>query len=144
LTSQQGLLPSQQGLCAHTKESISWGSGFVDNFQGSCDSVFGDDYRVNRNCAHRQNQASAGEAVLVMIFELEETHCRRRFQSKLGLFALINPDVSCGGSLVDYFLFLHYAAFDDYYRVSRDCTRVRNRASAGEAVSAMISKSAAT
>jgi acyl-coenzyme A synthetase/AMP-(fatty) acid ligase len=60
------------------------------------------------------------------------------------LFALINPDVSCGGSLVDYFLFLHYAAFGDDYRVNRDCARVRNRASPGEAVSAMISKAAAT
>ena len=52
------------------------GNGFVDNLQGGSDSVFGDDYRVNRDCAHRQNQASAGEAVLVTIFELEETHCR--------------------------------------------------------------------
>jgi hypothetical protein len=60
------------------------------------------------------------------------------------LFALINPDVSCGGSLFDYFLFLHYAGFGDYYRVNRDYARVRNRASAREAVSAMISKSAAT
>jgi hypothetical protein len=67
------------------------------------------------------------------------------------LFALINPDVICGGSLVDYFLFLHYAAFDDYYRVNRDyyrvnkdCARKWNQASAGEAVSSTISKSAAT
>jgi hypothetical protein len=51
----------------HTEQSISRGSGFVNNFQGS-DSVFGDDDRVNRDGAHRQNQASAGEAVLVMIF----------------------------------------------------------------------------
>jgi hypothetical protein len=56
--------------------SISWGSGFVDNFQVGSDSVLGDDYRVNRDCAHRQNKASAGEAVLLTIFELEETHCR--------------------------------------------------------------------
>jgi hypothetical protein len=62
----------------------------------------------------------------------------------MGLFALINPDVSCGGSLVDYFLFLHHVGFVDDYRVNRDCARVRNRASVGEAVSAMISKSAAT
>ena len=67
------------------------------------------------------------------------------------MVALINPDVSCGGSLVDYFLFLHYAAFDDYYRVNMDyyrvnkhCARIRNQASAGEAVSLTISKSAAT
>ena len=103
IPSQHGLLRSQQGLCAHMEQSISWGSGFVDNFQGGNDFVFGD-----------------------------------------GLFVLINTDVSCGGSLVDYFLFLHYAAFGDDYRVNRGCARVRNRASAGEAVSPMISKSAAT
>jgi hypothetical protein len=74
--SQRGLLPSQQGLCAHRKPIISWGIGFVDNFQGSCDSVFGDDYQLNRECAKRQIQASAGEAVLVLIFKFEETHCR--------------------------------------------------------------------
>jgi hypothetical protein len=39
----------------------------------------------------------------------------------MGLFALINPDVSCGGSLVDYFLFLHHVGFGDDYRVNRDC-----------------------
>jgi len=68
LTSQQGLLPSQQGLCAHTEQSISWGSGFVNNFQGGSDSIFSDDYRVNKDFTHRQIQASAGEEVLVMIF----------------------------------------------------------------------------
>jgi hypothetical protein len=106
--SQQGLLPSQQGLCAHMEQSISWGSGFVDNFQGGSDSVFGDDYRVTRDCAHRQFHASAGEEVLVMIFELEETHCRWRFLSKLGLFVQINPDVCCGGSLVDYYYYFFF------------------------------------
>jgi hypothetical protein len=45
---------------------------------------------------------------------------------------------------VDYILFLHYAAFSDDYRVNRDCARVRNRASAGEAVSAKISKAGET
>jgi len=35
LTSQQGFLPSQQGLCAHTEQSISWGSGFIDNLQAA-------------------------------------------------------------------------------------------------------------
>ena len=57
---------------------------------------------------------------------------------------MTNTDVTCGGSGVDYFLFLRYAAFGDDYRVNRDRACVRNRASAGEAVSAMISKSAAT
>ena len=39
---------------------------------------------------------------------------------------------------------VHYAAFGDDYRVNRDSARVRNRSAAGEAVSATISKSAAT
>jgi hypothetical protein len=73
------------------------------------------------------------------------------------LFALINLDVSCGGSLVDYFLFLHYVVFGDdyrvtmdyrvnrdYYRVNKECARIRNKASAGEAVSSTISKAVAT
>jgi len=55
-------------MCPHRKPIIRWGTGFVDNFQGGCDYVFGDDYRVNRECAQRQIQASAGEEVLVMIF----------------------------------------------------------------------------
>jgi hypothetical protein len=49
------------------EQSISWQSSFVDNFQDGCDCVFGDDYRVTRDCAHRQIQALAGEEVLVMI-----------------------------------------------------------------------------
>ena len=32
----------------------------------------------------------------------------------------------------------------DYYRVNKDCARIRNQASAGEAVSSTISKAAAT
>jgi hypothetical protein len=51
---------------------------------------------------------------------------------------LINPDVSCGGILVDYFLFLHYAAFGDDYRVNRACAHRQIQASAGEEVLVMI------
>jgi hypothetical protein len=32
----------------------------------------------------------------------------------------------------------------DYYRVNKDCARIRNQASAGEAISSTISKLAAT
>jgi hypothetical protein len=69
----------------------------------------------------------------------------------------INLDVSCGGTLVDYFLFLHNVVFGDdyrvtmdyqvnrdYYRVNKECARIWNKASAGEAVSSTISKAAAT
>jgi len=62
------------------KPSFSWASGFLDDFQVGRDSVFGDDYRVNR----------------------------------------------------------------DYFRVNKDCARIRNKASAGEAVSSTMSKAATT
>jgi hypothetical protein len=72
------MIIEQEGLCARTKPSFIWGSSFGDNFQVGSDYIFGDDYRVNRDyyrvnrdCAHRQIQASAGEAVLVTIFQLE-------------------------------------------------------------------------
>jgi len=68
------------------EQSISWGSGFRDDFQVGSDSVFGDDYRVNRD----------------------------------------------------------YRVKRDYYRVNKDCARIRNKASAGEAVSSIIYKAAAT
>jgi hypothetical protein len=59
--SQHGLLPSQQGLCAHRKPIISWGIGFVDNFQGGCDSVFGDDYRVKGNVRRDKSRHQLGK-----------------------------------------------------------------------------------
>jgi hypothetical protein len=78
------MIIEQEGLCARTKPSFIWGSGFGDDFQVGSDYIFGDDYRVNRDyrfnrdyyrvnrdCAHKQIQASAGEAVLVTIFQLE-------------------------------------------------------------------------
>jgi hypothetical protein len=37
-----------------------------------------------------------------------------------------------------------YQVNRDYYRVNKDCARIRNKASAGDAVSSTISKSAAT
>jgi len=61
--------PSQQGPCARTKPSFSWGSSFADDFQGGKEYVFGDDYRVNRDyrvnkeCARIRNKASTSEAV---------------------------------------------------------------------------------
>jgi hypothetical protein len=55
---------------ARMKPSFSWGSGFRDDFQVGNNSVFGDDYRVNRDdyrvnkdYARIPNKASAGEAV---------------------------------------------------------------------------------
>jgi hypothetical protein len=67
-------------MCARTKPSFSWGSSFGDNFQGGSDSVFGDDYRVNRDYyrvnkdwARIENQSSAGESVLSTISKAAAT-----------------------------------------------------------------------
>jgi hypothetical protein len=68
------------------KPSFSWGSSFGDDFKVGSDSLFSDDYRINRDC--RVNR--------------------------------------------------------DYYRVNKDCARIRIQASALEAVSLTISKAAAT
>jgi hypothetical protein len=44
----------------------------------------------------------------------------------------------------DYRVNKDYRVNRDYYRVNKDCTRIRNQASVGEAVSSTISKLAAT
>jgi acyl-coenzyme A synthetase/AMP-(fatty) acid ligase len=49
------------------KPSFSWARGFRDDFEVGSDSVFGDDYRDNRDCARVRNRASAGEAVSATI-----------------------------------------------------------------------------
>jgi hypothetical protein len=46
---------------------------FVDYLCIFSYSVFGVDYLDNRDWAHRRNQASAGEAVVVTIFESTAT-----------------------------------------------------------------------
>jgi hypothetical protein len=61
------MITESTGTVHAYETELQLGSGFRDDFQGSCDYVFGDDYRVTRDCAHRQIQASAGEEVLVMI-----------------------------------------------------------------------------
>ena len=124
--------------------SFSCVGTLVDDFWVVRYSIFGDDYRVNRDCGLRQNQESTREAILVMIFQLAKTHCQWRFSSHLGLCAQTHPDVRCGGSLVDDFWVVSYSVFGDDYRVNRDCARRRNQASAVEEVSLMISESAAT
>jgi hypothetical protein len=43
-----------------------------------------------------------------------------------------------------YRVYRDYRVNRDYYRVNKDCARIRNKASGGEAVSSTISKAAAT
>jgi len=64
---------SQQGLFAQTKQSVSWGSSFGDNFRVGSDSVFSDDFRVKRDCVRGRIQAIAKEAVWLMVFESAAT-----------------------------------------------------------------------
>ena len=131
-------LPCQQRLCARTNPGFNYVGRLVDYFWVVRYSVFGDDYRVNKDCVLRRNKVSAREAVSVMIFELVELSFRWRFPSQLGLCALTNPGVSSGGSLVHYFWVVSYPVFGDDYRVNRGCARRRNQVSAREAVLVMI------
>ena len=53
-------LPCQQRLCARTNPGFSCVGSLVDYFWVVSYPVFGDDYRVNRDCALIRNQVSAG------------------------------------------------------------------------------------
>jgi hypothetical protein len=43
-------ISDQQGLCAWTKPSVSWGRSFGDDFRAVSDSFFGGDFRVKWDC----------------------------------------------------------------------------------------------
>ena len=171
---------SQQGIYVPSNPGIGCGVSLVDYFWVNDHLVFDDDYRVNRECVRRWNQALGGEAVSVAISEprvtqfselISEssgtvctdesksdlgTQChwlflsqqrlsfRFRFQSQHGLCALTNPRVSLGSTVFDGFWVGSYTAFGDDFRVNRDCVRGRIQALAGDAVSFMLSESAAT
>ena len=77
--------PSQLGLCALTNTDVSYKRSLVDYVWVVSYTVFGDDYRVKKDYARRQNQVSAGEAVSVTIFESAANRFRCRIPSHLGL-----------------------------------------------------------
>jgi hypothetical protein len=56
----------------------------------------------------------------------------------------MNPRVRLGSTIVDGFCVGSYRTFGDDFRVNKDCGRERIQSSAGEAVSLMVSESAAT
>jgi len=119
--------PSQLGLCALTNTDVSYKRSLVDYVWVVSYTVFGDDYRVKKDYARRQNQVSAGEAVSVTIFESAANRFRCRIPSHLGQWALTNPGVSYKSSLVDYVWVVSYIVFGDDYRVNRDCVHGRIR-----------------
>jgi hypothetical protein len=55
------------GIFTTTNPCVSYRGRLVDYFSVVSYTVFGDDYRVNRDCARRRIKASAGEAVSVKI-----------------------------------------------------------------------------
>jgi len=65
---------SELGLCALTNPGISCERSLGDGLWVFNYSVFGDYYRLNRDCVHRQNRGSAGEAVSVKISDAWATH----------------------------------------------------------------------
>jgi hypothetical protein len=66
-------LPSQEGLCAKMKPSLSWGSSFGDDFRVGSESVFGVDFRVNWDCVRWPIQASAIKEVSLIMSESSAT-----------------------------------------------------------------------
>jgi hypothetical protein len=56
-----------------TNPRVSCGESLGDDFGVVSYSVFGDDYRVNKDCAPIRNQASTGEVVAVTIFKSAAT-----------------------------------------------------------------------
>jgi len=73
LLSFQWRLLRQQGLCAQTKPSVSWGSSCGDDFWVGSDSVFDVDFGVNWDCGRWPIQASTLEVVSFIISELSAT-----------------------------------------------------------------------
>uniref|UniRef100_B9N8Y5 Uncharacterized protein n=1 Tax=Populus trichocarpa TaxID=3694 RepID=B9N8Y5_POPTR len=54
------MISDQPRLYARSNPVFTCGGSLVDYFSVGRVSVFGDNYRVNRDCGHRRNQASAG------------------------------------------------------------------------------------
>jgi len=129
--------PSQLGLC------ISCKSNLVDYFWVVSYSVFGDDYRVNRDWRADKTKRQLGKLLWWWFSSRQWLSFRWQLPSQLGLCVLTNQGVSCGGSLSDDFWVVNYSVFYDDYRVNRDCASIWNQASAGEADSVTIFKSAA-
>jgi hypothetical protein len=69
---------------------------------------------------------------------------RLRFRSQQGICVPTNPSISYGVSLVDYFWVVSYLVFTCDFRVNKDFVHWRIHASVVEAVSLMVSESAAT
>ena len=71
----------------------------------------------------------------------------RAYETELQLGSGFRDDFQVGSDLVfgdDYRVNRDYRVKRDYYRVNKDCARIRNKAPAGEAVSSTIYKAAAT
>jgi len=81
----------------------------------------------------------------VTITESTRTVCAYEIELQLG--SSVSKNFEGGSDFVfgdDYRVNTDYRVNRDYYRVNKDCERIRNQASAGEGVSWTISKAAAS
>lgn len=94
---------SQQGILLLTNPGISSWCSLIDYFWVISYSIFGEDYRVNKDCARRRIQASAGETVSMMIFESAVTLFSVSISESTWTVCADESKLHCGGSLVDHF-----------------------------------------
>jgi hypothetical protein len=66
------------------KPNIMWGSSFSGDFRALSDSVFGDDFRVNRDCVRWRIHASDLEALSLMVYESAATQLSVMFFESTG------------------------------------------------------------
>jgi len=131
-------LPSQQGLCAKTKPSVSWGSVLVMIFESAATQFSMSISESTRTLCADQSRRQLWRQSRSLFLRRPLQCFRWRLPSQQGLYAGTNPDFSGVGSLVDFFWVVRYSVFGDDYRVYRDCVRKQNQVSVREAVSVMI------
>jgi hypothetical protein len=137
------LFLSPQGLWALTKQCVTYGRCFGDDFWVDNDLIFVYYFCVNRGYVRWWIQLSPMEVVSLMISESKRLSFQWLFLRPQGLCALMNPPVTCGSGFVYDLWVGSDLVFVVYFWVNRGCGRWVGHASPVEAVSFMISKSAA-
>jgi hypothetical protein len=133
-------LPSQQGLCAQTKPSVSWGSSFGDDFRAESDSVFGCDFRVKWDYVRWRIEASSGKAMSLMV----STKFLLAISESIGTLCADESTRQLWKHCRWWFLSRQLLSFRWWFLINRDYVRRRIPASPVEAVSLIVFESAAT
>jgi hypothetical protein len=107
-------------------------------------SVFGDDYRLNMDCVRRQNRASAGEAVSLMILEPWAINFSVAISESSGTLCVNESTRQLWKQCRWWFLSWQLLSFRGWFPIKRECVRDWIQASLMEAVSLIISVSSAT